>query len=302
MIKVALDWTPNTNHTGFFVADELGYFKEEGISVELVSPAEDNYQTTPAKKLEQGDVDLALAPLESVISYRTKSNPFQVKAIATLLQNDISAIVTLEKSGIQRPNGLDGKIYASYKARYEDEIVKQMIQNDGGKGALKIDYPEKLGIWDTLLEDKADATWVFMNWEGLAAQKADIKLNAMYLSEFNVPYGYSPVIMASEDHIHKKEEELKSFLKAAKKGFLYASSNPKESVELMQKYIPKPDQEAIDLQISQQYTNQFYGDATNWGQMESSRVNNFINWLNENQLETEITSAEELIDNSLLPQ
>jgi ABC-type nitrate/sulfonate/bicarbonate transport system substrate-binding protein len=153
-----------------------------------------------------------------------------------------------------------------------------------------------------LLEDKADATWVFMNWEGLAAQKADIKLNAMYLSEFNVPYGYSPVIMASEDHIHKKEEALKSFLKAAKKGFLYAKSNPKESVELMQKYIPKPDQEAIDLPISQQYTNQFYGDATNWGQMESSRVNNFINWLNENQLETEITSADELIDNSLLPQ
>jgi len=48
--------------------------------------------------------------------------------------------------------------YASYQARYEDHIVKQMIRNDGGNGDIQITYPDKLGIWNTLLQGKVDAT------------------------------------------------------------------------------------------------------------------------------------------------
>lgn len=43
-----------------------------------------------------------------------------------------------------------------------------------------------LGIWDTLLVGKADATWVFMGWEGIIAQQKGVPLNAFMLSDSKV--------------------------------------------------------------------------------------------------------------------
>ncbi|HKL16152.1 MAG TPA: ABC transporter substrate-binding protein, partial [Balneolaceae bacterium] len=188
-LRLALDWTPNTNHTGFFVAREKGFYKDAGIELDIQSPLDDNYSTTPAKKLELGDTDLAIAPTESLISYRTKAKPFAMRAIAALLQEDASAIATLESSGTSRPKELDEKSYASYGARYEDQIVKQMIQNDGGKGVLECHYPDKLGIWNTLVDATYDATWIFTAWEGVEAEKRGIELTTFRLGDYGIPYG-----------------------------------------------------------------------------------------------------------------
>lgn len=145
-LKLALDWTPNTNHIGFFIAKELGFYKENGIELEILNPIDDNYQLTPGKKLELDIADFAIAPFETVISLNNKANQVQAIAIYAILQEDLSSIVSLKQSNINSPRFLDGKIYASYKARYEDHIVNEMIKNDGGEGKLKIIYPEKLGI------------------------------------------------------------------------------------------------------------------------------------------------------------
>ena len=140
-LKIALDWTPNVNHVGFFVAQEKGFYEEEEVDLTIISPLTDDYALTPAKKLELGQVDFALCPTESLISFRTKESPFSMVALATILQDDLSAIVTLSDSDIARPMALDGKIYSSYKARYEDQIVREMMKNDGGEGHLHCIYP-----------------------------------------------------------------------------------------------------------------------------------------------------------------
>lgn len=161
-IRVALDWTPNTIHSGLFLARAKGYYKSEGLDVSLISPAADNYSVTPAKKLLADQADIAIAPSESIVSYFAKADHEDVVAIAAVLQKDASAIVTLNGSGIKRPAQLDDKLYASYDARYEGLIVQEMICNDGGKGEISEVTPPKLGIWNTLLKGQAHATWVFM--------------------------------------------------------------------------------------------------------------------------------------------
>lgn len=159
-LKLALDWTPNVNHIGFLIAKELGFYNQIGIDLEFLNPKHDNYSMTPGKKLELDIADFAIAPFETVISLNNKANQVQAIAIYAILQKDLSSIATLKSSNITSPNLLDGKTYASYKARYEDHIVKEMLKNDGGEGNLKIVYPEKLGIWNTLLSGKADSTWI----------------------------------------------------------------------------------------------------------------------------------------------
>ena len=68
-----LDWTPNINHIGFFVAKDLGFYEDLEIGINLLDPSIDNYKVTPAKKVELGESNFALCPFESVISYRRKA-------------------------------------------------------------------------------------------------------------------------------------------------------------------------------------------------------------------------------------
>ena len=90
-------------------------------------------------------------------------------------------------SGISRPKELSGKRYASYGARYEGRIVQQMIKNDGGDGEYIEDTSMgMLGIWKTLLAGKADATWVFMGWEGVMAKQGGVELNVFQLDDYKV--------------------------------------------------------------------------------------------------------------------
>ncbi|PRX56582.1 ABC transporter substrate-binding protein [Flagellimonas meridianipacifica] len=293
-LKLALDWTPNTNHIGFFVSKELGYYKEEGLQVELLNAEDDNYTVTPAKKVELGKADMALCPFESIISYRTKRQAFDAIGIATIFQEDLSAIVVLEDSSIERPSDLDGKTYASYKARYEDEIVRQMIINDGGKGEMDLVYPDKLGIWETLLSKKYDSTWIFMNWEGVQAHNQGVRLRAFRMSDYGIPYGYSPVLMVSKSKVDNSTEAYSSFLKATKKGFMYAKENPEQAANILRPFVSETDSD-IDLVKSQKESLVAYGDTNEWGKMEKNRVNEFLQWLKETNLETSSLVYEDLV-------
>tara|TARA_B100000941_G_C28486050_1_gene545035 strand:- start:263 stop:1168 length:906 start_codon:yes stop_codon:yes gene_type:complete len=298
IFRVALDWTPNVNHIGFFIASELGYYTDLGLNVIISDPKSDNYKITPAKKVEINEADIALCPLESVISYRTKKNKFLLIAIATILKNDLSAIV-VKDSSIISPKYLDGKTYASYGARYEDKIIKRMIINDGGVGNIKINYPEKLGIWETIIKNKYDSTWIFLNWEGIEAQNLDINLNYFKMSDFDIPYSYSPVIVADERKIQKYPKDYVKFLNATKSGYLYCLNNLDNATKILKKYMTIEDN-AINLEKALNLTNNFFGTEKDWGIMEQNNVKTFINWLKENQLIEKNIYPNELFTNSLL--
>lgn len=294
LLKLALDWTPNINHLGFFVAKALKFYDEVGLEVRLSDPSEDNYAVTPAKKVELEIADMALCPLESVLSYRSKQQPFDAVALATLFKEDLSAIVVLGDSKIQRPRDLDGRSYASYKARYEDEIVRQMIKNDGGKGQVELAYPDKLGIWETLQSGQYDATWIFLNWEGVQAEEKGLVLRKFRLVDYDIPYGYSPIILASQRQVEKDQLSYSAFLQATKKGFLYAKQNPEEAIKILAPLVAEQDRD-IDLLRSQKITSASYGKEEDWGKMESHRVDLFLNWLKTRGLEKSWIRAEELV-------
>jgi len=291
-IIIALDWTANTNHTGFFVAQANGFYKENGLEVTLRSPAEDNYAMTPAKLVLEDKAQFAIAPSESVIAYNTQKEVHLI-ATAAILQHDASAIVSLKNSGIQRMADLAGKKYASYDARFEDTIVAEMVKKDGGKEPhIKI-TPEKLGIWDTLLAGKADATWVFMPWEGIMAHHEGIELNSFSLDEFEIPYGYSPVLLAKNHYLEDNHEIAKNFHLATAKGFEWAAENPVDSAKILQKSAAPEDSKNLEFLIeSQKAINTYYLDSnTNWGSMQADRWSDFTQWL----LAHKLLSQEELL-------
>ena len=93
-VAIALDWTPNTNHAGFYVAKAKGFYAEAGLDVELLSPHVDGYKETPASKLTSGQAHFAVTPSETVVSFHTNKAEAKPKivAVATLLQVRCAAL------------------------------------------------------------------------------------------------------------------------------------------------------------------------------------------------------------------
>jgi ABC-type nitrate/sulfonate/bicarbonate transport system substrate-binding protein len=294
-LRLAIDWTINTNHSGFIVAIEKGYYKQAGIELQIINPQDDNYGITPVKKLEKGVADLAICPTESILSYRVKSTPFEIRAIATIFQQDISAIATLRNSSLNELALLDNKTYASYAARYEDEIVKQAIRNAGGQGNIKLSYPDKLEIWDTLLENKCDATWIFINWEYVWAQLNGIELNLFLMKDVGIPYGYSPVIVAPLCNLQNETKLYEKFLEATSKGFVYAIEHINETAQILFDHIPTTYRNLNFLVKSQAIASAAYGNAQNWGDMDKDLINAFLNWLYNHQLESKLFNADDIV-------
>jgi ABC-type nitrate/sulfonate/bicarbonate transport system substrate-binding protein len=223
-----------------------------------------------------------------------------MRAIAAILQEDASAIAVLKNSEVTRPKDLDGKSYASYGARYEDQIVKQIIKNDGGEGNLNLHYPNKLGIWNTLVDGTYDATWIFTAWEGVEAEQRGIELSTFKLGDYGIPYGYSPVLCASEDRIANDPGILTSFLQATKRGFEFATSRPEQAAEILKPELTEHDRQHLDLLKSQTMINDFYVKDGNWGVMESNVFDPFVDWLKANDLVSDSLDADLLFTNKCL--
>ena len=295
-IKLALDWTPNINHIGFFVAKEKGFYEENDVKVEFLTPDLDDYIITPAKKVEMNISDFGLCPTESLISFRTKKNPFILKGLMTIFQEDVSAIATVESNNILRPKHLDGRSYASYKARYEDKIVKKMIINDGGIGNLKIFYPKRLGIWNTLIENKYDSTWIFINWEGVEASKKNIDLELYKMSDFGIPYSYSPILFSSSDYINNNSNTVKKFIESSRKGYTYCYENMDEAVSILNKFVPITDK-GIDLIECLKISIDHFGSRENFGKIDLKKIDIFLKWLKDNNIENNSFIANDIISN-----
>lgn len=280
-VKVALDWTPNTIHAGLLLAHHKKYYQDAGISAQFISPEADNYTLTPARRLSRQQVDFAIAPSESAISYNTSRRPVAITSVASILQRDTSAIVSLRSSGIDRPAHLDSKLYASYNARFEDGIVRKMVQNDGGQGSFTSVAIGRLGIWDMLKKGEADATWVFMPWEGIEADMQGIELNVFRLGDYGIPYGYTPLMLAHTSNIHRRKEVYKRFMKITGEAYKEACSRPKESAAFLCEHVLHPDftnQAFIEASL-RSLNAALLTDSGEWGKMEASVWGTFINWL-----------------------
>lgn len=284
-LRVALDWTPNVLHAGLFVGLNYEWYTEAGLMVQVVLPDADGYKTTPARRLVQGGADIAFAPSESVVSLHTLDAPFACAAIAAVSQRDTSAIVVREGGPCLRPRDLDGRTYASYAARFEDGIVRAMVRADGGMGNVKVVYPPRLGVMDTLFAGVADATWVFMPWEGVWAKRQGRALRGFTLDEVGIPYGYSPVLIAPDAFRLAHPEAVRAFLEVTARGYTLAAQHPEEAARCLKACGHETVQDLDFLTEAFRAQAHAFLDADGrWGTMDLSRWEAFVGWLAHEQL------------------
>ena len=287
-VKVALDWTPNTIHSGLYLALEKKFYADQGLDVQLLPPDAD-YSTTPAKRVESGEVDLAICPSESCIAYH-ETDRMKLQAIYAILQKDASAIASIKLENIA---ALESGVYASYNAKYEDHIVKAMVSSAGGQGdGMQIKSSTgKLSLFEEMKKGNVDATWVFMPWEGVEAEMDGISMHAFKPEDHGVPYGYSPVIARNVES-SLSADTLCKFVAATAKGYEHALRDPKEASNVLSPRC-QPTRSESFMDRSQQRINEFCSDSSSClGHMQPEKWEAWTDWLrNQGLLKTGLASS-----------
>ncbi len=260
-VTLALDWTPNTNHTGIYVAQQKGWYEEEGIELQILPYAEG---TTTDQLVSSGTADFGISFEESVVLARAAGQ--DVVSVAAVIQSNTSALVTLKESGLDRPRKLDGKRYAGYGAPFEEPVISSVIRHDGGKGEFK-SVTANLYAYEAVKTGQADFVWIFMGWDGVAAERAGVDLNAFYIKDYGVPDYYTPVIITSGEQIEQDPEVVRRFMAATARGYEWAIANPEEAADLLIEAAPEgtfPDPELV--RASQQWLSPRYKEGQErWG-------------------------------------
>jgi len=278
-IKIVLDWVPNTNHTGLYVAKDLGYFKEAGLDVEIVQPPEGS--TTAL--IGAGGAEFGISFQDTLAKSFAKENPVPVTAVAAILQHNTSGIISLKEKGIDSPKKLEGKKYATWEDNIEQAILKKLVTDDKGDFSKVKLIPYTITDVVTGLKTDVDAVWVYYAWDGIATERAGLQTNFLKIRDYGEELDYySPVIIANNDFLKKNPEIAKKVLKAIKKGYEYAIKNPEESAKILVKNSPELD---INLVTASQkwISKEYQSDVKEWGIIDANRWNRFYEWLYKNK-------------------
>ncbi|MCD1146580.1 ABC transporter substrate-binding protein [Peptoniphilus sp. KCTC 25270] len=284
-LQLVLDYTPNTNHTGIYVADALGYYEEEGIDLDIAQPPEGGAPVLVAS----GKAQLGIDYQDTIASAYAQENPLPVTNIAALVQHNTSGIVSLKGNGMDRPKGMEGKRYATWGMETEQAMVKNVVEEDGGDFSKVQLLPSNFTDVFTGLGNEADAVWIFYGWDGVAAEVKEVPIDYFAFRDINPVFDYyTPTIIANNEFLEENGELTKAFLRATKKGYEYAIENPEEAADILLKASPELDRDIVVA--SQKYLSKEYiADAEKWGYIDSARWNAFYQWLYENKLiESEI--------------
>lgn len=265
-MTLALDWTPNTNHTGIYVALAKGWYAGEGIDLKILP-----YSATvsPDVLVSSGKADVGISSTEGIVADAAAGQP--VVSIAAIIQHNTSALVTLASSGLNRPRDLDGKVYGGFGAPYESAVVGEIIQHDGGTGQFK---NVTLGVdaMQALESHQVAFVWVFEGWEVIQAERQGVKLNVFPITNYGVPDYYTPNIITSPNEIKQKSDLLHRFMAATTRGYDYARTNAQAAAQLLIKAVPAGTFPDTGLVVaSQQFLSPRYVDPNRkWGWQDAA--------------------------------
>lgn len=280
-ITFVLDWTPNTNHTGIYVAKEKGYFKEAGLDVEIVQPPEDGAEVLVGSGKAQFGVSFQDTMMPAVVG----DDALPIKAVAAVLQHNTSGIVSRKGEGINRPKGLEGKKYATWNQDIEKAILKQVVEKDKGNfSKVKMIPSTVTDEVSALKSKKVDAIWIYYGWAGIATEVAGLDTDYFAFKDIDPVFDYyTPVIIGNSDWMKENEETAKAFLSAAKKGYEYAIEHPEDAGNILCEASPELDSKMV--QASQKYMkDQYKAEVEQWGYINPKRWNAFYDWISEKGL------------------
>ncbi|MFW5433326.1 ABC transporter substrate-binding protein [Paenibacillus apiarius] len=294
-VKVVLEWTPNTNHTGLYVAKEQGFYEEEGLNVEIIQPGTGGADAMIAS----GEAQFGISIQEGITLARVQNVP--LVSIAAIIQHNTSGFAAPKDKNMKTPKDFEGKTYGGWGSPVEEMVIRSLMEKEGA------DYDKvknvNMGSADffTAVKKDIDFAWIFYAWTGIEAELRNEPIDMMYVNQYSDKLDYyTPVIATNEKLIQEDPELIKAFMRATSKGYKYAIDKPEDAANLLLKAVPDLDK---DLVVASQkwLSSKYQEDAARWGEQKREVWDNYMNWLLDHKLMEKAIDVDKAYTNDFLP-
>lgn len=295
-VSVVLDWTPNTNHTGLYVAKEKGYFEEQGLDVDIIMPGE----TGADQLVASGNAEFGVSYQESITLARTQGVP--IVSVAAVIQHNTSGFASPADLNITSPKDFEGKTYGGWGSPIEQAVLQTLMTVDQAD-INKLDIVNA-GNADffTMKNQGIDFAWIYYAWTGIEAELRGEKINMVYLTDYTEKLDYyTPVLATNEELIAKNPDTVKAFVTAATQGYEFAIENPEEAANILSAAVPELDSELV-LESQKWLSTKYQDDAPRWGEQKLEVWKNYADWMTEHGVLEGEFDPEKAFTNDFLPE
>ena len=224
-VTLALDWYPNANHAGIYVARDQGYFA--GLDVEIVVPSD---PTTVLQTVGAGRDTFGISYHSEVLFARAQEVP--VVSIAALVQHPLNSLMVLADSPVETPADLAGRSVAVTGLPADEAFLETMLAEAG----LSLDDVEVINVGYDLLPSvfsgRADAViGVYWTHETILAEREGYPVRYLRVEEWGVPDYYELVLVTGESILNDDEATVRALLGALQQGYEGAIADPEGALE-----------------------------------------------------------------------
>lgn len=229
-IEVMLDWYPNAVHSFLYVAEEKGYFEEEGISVSIQFPSN---PTDPLNLAASGNITLGFYYQPDVIMARANED-LPVKSVGAIVRSPLNYLIFKEGSGIEEPEDLIGK-KVGYPGIPINQALLTTILKDVGADPDEvelIDVGFELG--SSVISGSVDAVFgAFINHEVPVLEREGYDIGHINPVDYGVPNYHELVVVTGDDTWEQEQEEIEAFWRASQKGYDFMEEHPEEALQIL---------------------------------------------------------------------
>ncbi|MFD3448216.1 ABC transporter substrate-binding protein [Microbacteriaceae bacterium 4G12] len=296
-VKVVLDWFPNTNHTGLYVAKTKEYYKKQGLDVEIIQPGDN---VSPEQLVASGKADFAVSYQENVTTGRATGIP--VVSIGAIIQHNTSAFASLKKDNITSPKDFEGKRYGGWGSPSEEAMVKTIMERANADfSKTKVVVLGQTDFFKSIGRD-ADFEWIYYGWDGIEAKRRSIDINTIMVKDLDPALDiYSPVIITSEKHVKNDKDLVKKFMAATSEGYQFAIKNPKEAADILIKDVPDINKYLV-YESQNWLSTKYQDDAKEWGVQKEAVWSNYMEFLYKNKIIKDKINVKDAFTNEFLPE
>lgn len=229
-ISVVLDWYPNALHSFLYVANEKGYFEDEGLKVNIQFPSNAN---DAISLVAAGQADVGLYYQQDVIQARADMN-IPVKSFAAVVQQPLNIVLSLKDKNITSPKDLIGKTVGYAGTELSEAIIKSIMENVGADYSDVNMIDVGFDLMSSMTTNNVDATiGCLVNHEVPQMEEEGFEVNYFEMDDYGVPTYYEGIFLANDNMIENDSETLAAFLRGCEKGFNDMKSNPDEALEIL---------------------------------------------------------------------
>ncbi|MBB6446329.1 putative hydroxymethylpyrimidine transport system substrate-binding protein [Bacillus benzoevorans] len=296
-VSIMLDWYPNAVHSYLYVAQEKGYFAEEGVKVDIQFPAN---PTDPLTLAAANKITLGLYYQPDVIMARANEN-LPVKTVASIVRSPLNHLLVPEDSAVQSPKDLEGKKVGYPGIPLNEAILETMVKHDGGDFS-KVDMIDVgFELNSALVTGNTDAViGAYINHEVPVLKHNGFNTRYFNPVDYGVPSYNEIVLVTSDDTWEKDQEAIQAFWKAAKKGYEFMKENPDEALAILLKNQDKanfPLVEEVEKESLAVLLPRMEAEGAEFGSQDEKTFNEVTNWLKEFDLIKKVPKASDMMVN-----